>query len=411
MEPQQRRALGVVFLVVVVDLLGFGVLLPLLAQYGDKLHATDLEIGLLAASFSLVQFVFSPLWGRLSDRIGRRPVLMGGLFASASFYLLFAYAAWEASLAWMFVARIGAGAAGATIATAQAYVADVTTKEERTRSMALIGMAFGLGFVFGPLLGVGSFALFSPGASTGHLSPLPGLLAACLSATALVLAYFLLPETLRNSEDPREADVRFSASAWRMVFTRRTLAWAVFAFFASTLGFTQFEGTLSLLLRRVYSMEEKSTYGTFLYLGFIFALSTGAVRPLTKKLSDETLSRIGVFLILLGILLGMAALRFGNYWTLLAVMPVVVFGFAMVTPTLQSMVSKQAPADRQGAVMGINQAASALARVIGMAVGPILLGANLYLPYLTTAALMIFVMATMIARLPFGPPASPTEAV
>jgi len=406
LEPQQRRALGVVFLVVVVDLLGFGVLLPLLAQYGKRLHATDLEIGLLASSFSFVQFLFSPLWGRVSDRVGRRPVLMAGLCASAAFYLLFAYAAFKESLALMFVSRIGAGAAGATIATAQAYVADVTTKEERTRSMALIGMAFGLGFVIGPLLGVGSFALFSPGPISEHLSPIPGYLAASLSATALVLAFFLLPETVGQSKDPRESDARFSAGAWRMVFSKKTLAWSVFAFFASTLGFTQFEGTLSLVLYVVYGMKEKETYGTFLYLGFIFALATSLVRPMTKRHSDEKLARTGVTLILIGILLGWAALAFGTFWTLIAVMPVVVLGFAMVTPTLQSNVSKQAPADRQGTVMGVNQAASALARVLGMAIGPVLLGLNLYLPYLTTAALMLVVLAIMAARLPFGPTAA-----
>jgi len=404
LEPQPRRALGVVFLVVVVDLLGFGVLLPLLAQYGKRLQASDFEIGLLSASFSLVQFVFSPLWGRLSDRVGRRPVLILGLCGSVAFYLLFAYAALQESLALMFVSRIGAGAAGATIATAQAYVADCTTKDERTRSMALIGMAFGLGFVFGPILGFGSFALFSAGGQPDRLSALPGLLAASLSAIALVLAYFLLPETLRKSDEPREADARFDSGAWRMVFSQKTLAWSVLAFFLTTLGFTQFEGTLSLVLFVAYGMLEKETYGVFVYLGLMFALAQGLlVRRLAKRYSDETLSRTGVILILIGIVLGMAALWSGRFHVLMEVMPVVVAGFALTTPSLQSMISKQAPADRQGTVMGVNQSASALARVLGMAVGPMLLGVNLYLPYIATAALMVIVLALMAVLLPFGP--------
>lgn len=416
MEPTQRRALGIVFLVVVVDLLGFGVLLPLLAQYGKRLDASDFTVGMLSASFSLVQFLFSPLWGRLSDRIGRRPVLMGGLAASAIFYLLFAYAAWKESLALMFVSRIGAGIAGATIATAQAYVADCTSKEERTRAMALIGMAFGLGFVFGPLLGFGSFALFSSPAAAvegAHqpLSALPGLLAATLSAIAFVLAFFMLPETVRRSEEPRDADARFDSSAWKLAFSSRPLGWAVACFFLTTLGFTQFEGTLSLVLLTAYGMLERQTYGVFFYLGLMFALAQGLlVRRLAKKFSDEKLSSVGVMLILVGIILGMVALWSGSFAALMAVMPVVVCGFAMTTPSLQSMVSKQAPADRQGAVMGVNQSASALARVIGMAVGPVLLGAHLYLPYLSTAALMVVVIVAMSMRLPFGSSTSDHEA-
>jgi DHA1 family tetracycline resistance protein-like MFS transporter len=408
LEPQQRRALGVVFLVVVVDLLGFGVLLPLLAQYGKRLDATYFQVGLLSASFSLMQFVFAPLWGRLSDRVGRRPVLMVGLFASALFYLLFAYAAWTEDLGLMFASRIGAGMAAATIGAAQAYVADVTTAEERTRSMALIGMAFGLGFVFGPVLGFASFAFFSSGTPQEGLSPLPGLLASGLSTIALVLAYFLLPETLRRSDRPREPNARFDAGAWRMVLSHRTLAWTVFAFFASTLGFTQFEGTLSLILLVAYGMEEKQTFGVFFYLGLTFALAQGLlVRRLAKRYSDESLSRTGVILVLFGIALGIAALWSGEFWNLVAVMPVVVVGFAMITPSLQSMASKQAPPDRQGVVLGVNQSASALARVIGMAAGPILLGVHLYLPYIATAALLLLVLATMAARLPFGRPSGP----
>jgi MFS transporter, DHA1 family, tetracycline resistance protein len=398
-DPTKRRALGVVFLIVVVDLLGFGVLLPLLGQYGKRLNASDLEIGLLSASFSFFQFLFSPLWGRLSDRVGRRPVLMGGLVASAAFYLLFAYAAWKESLVWMFVSRIGAGTAGATIATAQAYVADCTSKAERTRSMALIGMAFGLGFVIGPMLGIGAFFAFNATPTPEAVAPIsaiPGLLAAALSTIALVLAIFLLPESLHRSEEPREADARFDAGSWRMVFSQPTLPWIVAAFFISTLGFTQFEGTLSLVLYVAFDMHEKQTFGVFLYFGLMFALAQGLlVRRLAKRVPDETLAQVGALLILVGMLLGMGAHWVRSFWTLMAVMPVAVCGFAMTTPSLQSMVSKRAPVDRQGAALGVNQSASALGRVIGMFMGPVLLGVHFSLPYISTAALMVAVIAAL----------------
>ena len=398
-DPSKRRALGVVFLIVVVDLLGFGVLLPLLGQYAKRLQASDLEIGLLSASFSFFQFLFSPLWGRLSDRVGRRPVLMGGLVASATFYLLFAYAAWKESIVWMFVSRIGAGTAGATIATAQAYVADCTTKAERTRSMALIGMAFGLGFVIGPILGIGAFFAFTPTQTPDTIAPIsaiPGLLAAALSTIALALAIAYLPESLNRSDEPREADARFDAGAWRMVFSQPMLPWIVGAFFISTVGFTQFEGTLSLVLYVAFDMQEKQTFGVFLYFGLMFALAQGfLVRRLARRVPDETLAQVGALLIFVGMSLGMGAHWLRSFWMLMAVMPVAVCGFAMTTPTLQSMVSKRAPADRQGAALGVNQSASALGRVIGMAMGPVLLGVHFSLPYLSTAALMVLVIAAL----------------
>jgi MFS family permease len=158
--PRPARAPGkgsllVLFLTVFVDLLGFGMVMPLLAIYADQfaLDASGWSIGLLMASFSLMQFIFAPVWGMISDRIGRRPILMLGLAGSVVFYGIFAWASWVSSLTWLFVSRIGAGICGATIPTTQAYIADTTTPEKRSHGMALIGMAMGFGFTFGPLLG------------------------------------------------------------------------------------------------------------------------------------------------------------------------------------------------------------------------------------------------------------------
>ena len=167
------------FLVVFIDLLGFGIVLPLLPRFGDELLQGQLQLsdavagmllGLLMSSFSAMQFLFSPVWGRISDRIGRRPVLMIGLAGSTIFYGLFGIATMLKSMPLLFASRIGAGVAGATIATAQAYIADSTTLQNRTKGMALIGAAFGLGFTFGPLLGAAA-VLFSNDVAA---SPAPG---------------------------------------------------------------------------------------------------------------------------------------------------------------------------------------------------------------------------------------------
>ena len=199
LEPR-RGSLLVIFLTVLIDLLGFGIVLPLLPIYAAQFepHPTGIQLGALMASFSAMQFLFAPLWGRISDRIGRRPVIMVGLFASLICYLLFGWATVRKSLVLLFVSRIGAGMAGATISTAQAYIADTTSVEGRAKGMALVGMAFGIGFTFGPLLGY----LAVPDGQ-GDPGPMPGVMAAVLSGVALVLAWFLLPESLNPESDQR----------------------------------------------------------------------------------------------------------------------------------------------------------------------------------------------------------------
>src|SRR5262245_17778801 len=186
--PPSRGSLLVIFLTVFIDLLGFGMVLPLLPIYA-KTFGVDrhgVELGLLMASFSAMTFLFAPLWGRLSDRVGRRPVIIAGLAASAVFYALFGVAAsigGQTGLVWLFVARIGAGIAAGTIPTAQAYIADVTTVATRAKGMALIGAAFGLGFTFGPLIGFAAL-WFSESEAQVATSPWPGYAAAILSGLA-----------------------------------------------------------------------------------------------------------------------------------------------------------------------------------------------------------------------------------
>ena len=205
-QSPPKSALFLIFATVCIDLLGFGLVLPLLPIYGRELTASmspntaGMTLGLLMSCYTMMQFVFAPIWGRLSDRFGRRPILLLSLTGSTVFYFLFGLASVWRSLVWMFVARIGAGIAGATIPTAQAYIADVTTPEKRARGMALIGAAFGLGFTLGPL--VGAAAIFI--SHDVGVSPWPGFAAAGLSAMALTFAIFKLPESLNKEKAPEE---------------------------------------------------------------------------------------------------------------------------------------------------------------------------------------------------------------
>jgi MFS transporter, DHA1 family, tetracycline resistance protein len=280
-EPR-RGSLLVIFLTVFIDLLGFAMVLPLVPIYAQE-FGTDVggwTIALLMSSFSIMQFIFAPLWGRLSDRIGRRPVLIIGLAGSTIFYTLFGVASAWKSLAWLFVTRIGAGIAGATIPTAQAYIADTTTVQTRARGMALIGAAFGLGFTFGPL--IGAFSLQSADAAT---SAWPGYAAGILSGVSLLLAIVLLPESLRpGNRSPHHdwVDLRALGDA----LSTPTIPAILIVSFISVVSFGGFEQTLSLLLKSErFNLELRHVFYYFAYIGLTLTIAQGVlVRRLALRM-------------------------------------------------------------------------------------------------------------------------------
>lgn len=412
-----RSALLTVFLVVFIDLLGFGIVLPLLPLYAKNLldpitesrQLQGLVIGTLISVFSLMQFIFAPIWGRISDRVGRRPVLLIGLVGSVVFYGLFGYASSlmgsgdgpvsaataELALWLMFVARLGAGISGATIATAQAVIADCTPKEKRAHGMALIGAAFGIGFTFGPLL-AGIAMIFLP-----HRPEFPGVAASTLSLVALVVAIAKMPETRRpDTLAPRRnwLDVR---GLWSTLQTP-TVGRLVLTFFLATFGFAGFEGTLALLNREL-GYNEQTNYWIFAYVGFVLMMTQGFIyRRLVKKYHEVPLMRLGVGFMFLG-LAGLAAvamssrdlsLRAPAFFGALALG---VVGFAFLTPSAQALISKRSDPGRQGEVLGVNQSFSALARILGPLTGVLLFEteSSHVLPYAASAVLLAVVMGLL----------------
>jgi len=394
-----RAPLLIIFVTVFIDLLGFGIVLPLLPRYAKHFQASGLTLGLLMASFSAMQFVFAPIWGRVSDRVGRRPILMLGLAGSAVFYTLFGYATSLGAegqllglgvLPWLFICRIGAGIAGATIPTAQAYIADVTGPQERARGMALIGAAFGIGFTFGPLLGAAFLPAETAAAGSAAAevpSSAPGYVAGVLSALALLSAIFLLPESLK-AESKNETRRWFELGVFGRAIENPAVGLVLVTMFLTTFAFAQFESTLSLLTQHL-GLADRSNYYVFAYIGLILTLSQGIlVRRLVPKVGELVMSRAGTALMTLGLaLIGLSGVAESRAM-LYAVLPVVVIGFSAVTPSLQSLLSRHTSAGEQGGVLGLGQSMAALARILGPVLGLTLNSRHVVLPYWVGGGLM-----------------------
>jgi MFS family permease len=360
--------------------LGFGIVLPLLPRYAHELNASGAQIGLLFASFSAMQFLFTPLWGRLSDRYGRRPLILLGLIGSCGSYLLFAFAR---TYVLLLVSRLLAGVFAATIGTAQAYIADVTGEGERGRGMALIGAAFGIGFTLGPVLGWLTHDFLGPA--------WPGLSAAALSATALLLAWKRLPEPERHAG--HEAVRRFAAL--RHIAAHRPVLLIVALQVLATFCFASFESTLALLTQHRYGYSFRGNGLLFTYVGACLLVAQGmVVRRLMPRVGERLFARIGAVCLLAG-LVGIAVGGTAVAW-LLPVLAVIVFGFAMMTPALASLLSLHTPAGMQGEVLGVGQSGLSLARILGPYVGNELLARNVSSPYWAAAAIMLLgVVATL----------------
>ena len=418
----------IVFLVVFIDLLGFGIVLPLLPLIAKSyvkpvFPQNDVMVGfivgLLMSSFSLMQFLFAPVWGKLSDRIGRRPILLIGLLGSVVFYALFGYATslshdtdTSATIAMIlfFVARIGAGVSGATISTAQAVIADCTPPEKRKHGMALIGAAFGIGFTFGPLIGYGCVQIGEAYPNIGL--ELIGFTAAGLSLIALLLGLRLLPETRVLSQEPYGRRKLLDWAALRAVLVDPAIGPVILVFFMASLGFGAFEVTLALFLEDTFQFDKNNSFLIFAYIGFVLMLTQGVLyRRLASRVSETTFMAIGIFFMALGVsLLGAinlgkslgfeGALRLELLFTALTA---AVVGFAFLTPSAQALVSRRTSSERQGEILGVNQSASAMARILG----PIF-GITLYtstpshlLPYIAGAVLLVL-MLPMLPRIRRG---------
>lgn len=407
-----KAGLLIIFVTVFIDLLGFGIVLPLLPRYGKHFGAEAWVLGLLMASFSAMQFLFAPLWGRVSDKVGRRPILILGLAGSCAAYALFGYATGLGSsgellglgvIAWLFISRIGAGIAGATISTAQAYIADVTEREERGRGMALIGAAFGIGFTFGPLLGA-AFVTDNP---NGAPSAAPGYVASVLSGLAMLSAIFLLPESLHAKSTPA-AHGWFQLGVLTHALSRPFVGLILATMFLTTFAFAQFESTLSLLTESL-GLAERHNFYVFAYIGIVLTLSQGVlVRRLMPRLGEFRMSVIGALLMAVGLLLIGLAGHLESRALLYTVLPISVIGVSAINPSLLSLLSLNSEASQQGGILGVGQSIAAMSRILGPIAGLILYGYSVNLPYWSGAALAMLSLGLVWSLRASGSATRPT---
>lgn len=367
---------------VAIDLVGFGIVLPVLPLYAERFEASPTTVGLLVASFSLAQFMFSPLWGRVSDRVGRKPVLVLSLVGTAAGSLLTGLAG---TLWLLFAGRIVDGISGASVSVAQAAVTDLAPPEQRSRLLGLLGAAFGLGFVAGPAIGALA-ALGGP-----HV---PFLVAAALAAVNAVIAAVRIPETRPRSQ----AGAALAAPGREGV--RRDIAALLVVAFTSLVAFSAFEATFALFGERRLGFGLASTGVVFTVIGVLIAVVNATlVQPVVQRLGEPNALRLG--LILNG--LGLALLPAVNGWTSLApALLLLTMGQGLVTPTLAATVAGKVDEERRGAALGAQQSAGGLARVVGPVLGGVAFDRlGLGAPYL--AGVVLVAVAVAALSLPGGP--------
>ncbi len=371
----------VIFLTVFIDMVGFGIVIPVLPLYAEHFHATPLQIGWLTGIYSGMQIIFTPLLGRLSDRVGRRPVLIVSLIGTALGFLVMG---WATSLLLLFVARIIDGATGGNISTAQAYIADISTPENRSRSMGVIGAAFGLGFTFGPMIG-GIMSRISYGA--------PFFFAAGLAALNVVLLYFILPESLSH-EHRAQPHERATIAAVFQHGHARLFGTIVVTYFFTITGFAIMTTLFALLTNRHFGYDARQTGYIFGFIGIISViLQGGLIGRLVKMFGETALARTGLFLLAISlVLLPYAA----TLTTLLIACGTIAIANGLVNPTLNGLASQMIDRSYQGRALGLMQAAGSVGRLVGPLLGGWLLMFDLGLPVARYARTPLLVSGALL---------------
>ena len=374
----KKSPLTVLFITIFIDLLGFGLVIPILPTFSKELGATDFETGLLASVYSLMTFLFAPMWGTLSDRIGRRPVILFSITITGLAYLLFSH---SNTLFIVMLSRVLAGIGSANISAAQAYIADITTPENRAKNMGMIGAAFGLGFIFGPP--VGGFLKGSYGID------MVGYVAASFSFINLIMAYFLLPESLKEKNKLKKFTFKPISNLVREL--KKPVVSELFTInFIFVASFSMMQMTGALLWREQYGLDVKQIGYMFMYIGILGAIVQGGlVGKLNKTFGEKKLLIFGNAFMAVGLVMLPYAPKELFLLVNMIGLACIAIANGCLSPSITSLLSQVADKKEQGQVLGLNQSFGSLARVVGPAIGGLLYGLNYHSPYVMGAFLMI----------------------
>ncbi len=351
----KNKALIPIAVVVFVDLLGFSIILPLLPYYASTFAASPEMIGYLVATYSVFQFLASPILGGMSDKYGRRPLLIYSQFGSFVGYVLLGLAH---SLPLLFLARIVDGISGGNISIASAYIADVTEPKDRSGAYAIIGIAFGLGFLVGPLIG---------GTLAEHFGySAPAYVSAAFSFSSALLTIFYLKEHTHSRDAAQATGLNYYSRIFEYLKDAKLRSYLlVFLFFA--LPFSLYVSMASLYMKMEFNATPQQV-GLFLaFVGLLGIIYQGAlIRPLVKKIGDLKLMRIGMVAMAVGI----GSIYFvTHWWQLLLTATVFSFGTGVVRPTLSSLITTAAPPNRKGGVLGVSSMLESASRSLSPIMG------------------------------------------
>jgi len=381
LKQAMKKPIVVIFITILIDMLGFGVIIPILPIFSKELGAANYQVGLIAMSFPVMNFIFAPFWGSLSDRYGRRPIILVSVLLTGLAYLLFSQ---TINLWLLILSRILSGIGSANLSVAQAYIADITKPEERAKSMGFIGAAFGLGFIVGPTVGGYLKSISAP----GHVDWV-GYVAAGLCLVNFIMAYFFLPESLKV----KQKDVRFNFKVISGIVTElrkpsiRELLLINFIFITA---FMMMQISVSLFWKEKIGLNEIQMGNMFAFIGLATVIvQAGLVGKLVKKFGEAKLLTYGTYLCIASLAMMPWVTRDTFIPFELIAMALMALANGCLTPSITSLLSKSADPKDVGQVLGVNQSFGSMARAAGMGLSGFIYGMEYHLPFIVGASIMI----------------------